>query len=590
MRFASLLDNSRKWIEIACLTLLLTCISSGVWGEPVTTIRNNGDPSNRLDLVILGDGYTASELGKYATDVETFVQGLFTQEPFREYQRFFNVHRVDVTSNESGADHPERNPPVYRDTALDATYYCYSIQRLICVNTSKVNTVVSNSVPADSRDVILVIVNDTEYGGSGGAVAVTSIHQDAVEIILHELGHSLGLLGDEYDYSPPPCNNAFEPSGPNVTRETNRNLIKWNVGGGPPTGWIELTTPIPTTSTTAGVPGLYEGARYCPSGLYRPTYNSKMRSLNFPFEQINSEQLVKRFYNWVAPIDTIEPIASNVTLPKGQNQTFRVNVPQPNTHNQNISWKVDGQTVGSGNNFTLNSSNLTIGIHTVEVLVTDPTSMVRNDPMEVLKESWKWDVTITISDIFSDVPTGHWAYDYIIAIYNAEITTGCAQDDPNTPENERKYCPEDNVDREQMAAFIIRAVEGEPPLNYCDTGDPFPDVTPDMWSCRYIKRLKELEITTGYRDGTYGPNDPVPREQMAAFIVRAVEGEPPLNYCDSGSLFTDVTSDMWSCRYIKRLYELAITTGYGDGRYGPYDLVTRAQMAAFLSRAFLGME
>jgi hypothetical protein len=77
---------------------------------------------------------------------------------------------------------------------------------------------------------------------------------------------------------------------------------------------------------------------------------------------------------------------------------------------------------------------------------------------------------------------------------------------------------------------------------------------------------------------------------MAAFLVRAVVGEPPLNYCDSGPPFTDVTPDMWSCRYIKRLKELAITTGYGDGRYGPYDFVTRAQMAAFLSRAFLGME
>jgi hypothetical protein len=185
--------------------------------------------------------------------------------------------------------------------------------------------------------------------------------------------------------------------------------------------------------------------------------------------------------------------------------------------------------------------------------------------------------------IFSDISTiDYWAYDYISAIYNAHITTGCSQ-------NPLKYCPEDNVTREQMAAFIVRAVEGEPPLNYCDSGTPFSDVSADMWSCRYIKRLKELKITTGYGDGTYGPYDYVPREQMAAFLVRAVEGEPPLTYCDSGSLFTDVTPDMWSCRYIKRLKELEITTGYGDGRYGPYDLVTRDQMAAFLSRAFLGM-
>ena len=190
---------------------------------------------------------------------------------------------------------------------------------------------------------------------------------------------------------------------------------------------------------------------------------------------------------------------------------------------------------------------------------------------------------------FSDVPAGYWAEDYINAIYYAEITTGCAQDDPGTPQNERRYCPEDNVSREQMAAFIVRAVEGEPPANYCDSGVPFPDVSPSTWSCKYIKKLYELGITTGYGDGTYGSFDLVPREQMATFIVRAVEGEPPEDYCASGVPFPDVASDMWSCDYIKRLKELNITTGYGDGTYGPYDLVTRAQMAAFLARAFLGM-
>ena len=185
------------------------------------------------------------------------------------------------------------------------------------------------------------------------------------------------------------------------------------------------------------------------------------------------------------------------------------------------------------------------------------------------------------SQVFVDVPLQNWAFYYINAIYNAHITKGYG---------DGRYGPEDLVNREQMAAFIVRAREGEPPLDYCDSGSLFPDVTPDMWSCRYIKRLKELAITTGYGDGRYGPYYFVPREQMAAFLVRAVEGEPPLDYCYSGSPFPDVTPDMWSCRYIKRLKELAITTGYGDGRYGPYYFATRSQMAAFLTRAFLLIE
>jgi hypothetical protein len=106
-----------------------------------------------------------------------------------------------------------------------------------------------------------------------------------------------------------------------------------------------------------------------------------------------------------------------------------------------------------------------------------------------------------------------------------------------------------------------------------------------MWSCRFIKRLKELKITTGYPDGRFGPYDLVSREQMATFLVRALEVESAAGYCNSGVPFSDVTSDMWSCRFVKRLKELQVTTGYGDGRYGPLDNVTRAQMAVFLARA-----
>jgi hypothetical protein len=139
-------------------------------------------------------------------------------------------------------------------------------------------------------------VNDPAYGGSGGAVAVSSTHPDAVEIVLHELGHSLGLLADEYGGPPPPeCNASVEPPEVNATRSTDRAAIKWNY-------WINASTDLPTLSTAAGMPGLYPGAKYCDTGLYRPTYNSKMRSLFQSFEQINTE-LIKRYYNFASPID-----------------------------------------------------------------------------------------------------------------------------------------------------------------------------------------------------------------------------------------------------------------------------------------------
>jgi hypothetical protein len=194
-----------------------------------------------------------------------------------------------------------------------------------------------------------------------------------------------------------------------------------------------------------------------------------------------------------------------------------------------------------------------------------------------------WDaqrITVTATARFQDVAPGSNHENSIYAIYNAGITQGCSQ-------NPLMYCPEDPVTRAQMAAFIIRALEGEPPDNYCNTGSSFPDVNPNLKVCKYIKRLSERGITTGYPDGTYRPYNLVTRAQMATFIIRALEGDPPSGYCATGSPFWDVFPNSPTCKYIKRFFERGITTGYPDGSYRPGNNVTRRQMAGFLDRAFL---
>ena len=182
---------------------------------------------------------------------------------------------------------------------------------------------------------------------------------------------------------------------------------------------------------------------------------------------------------------------------------------------------------------------------------------------------------------FVDVPTANWAYDYIQALRNAGITGGCGNGN---------YCPQGLVARDQMAAFLVRAVEGEPAANYCGGSSSFSDVSPDVWSCRYIKRLSELNITGGCGGGNYCPQGLVTSEQMAVFIVRALEGNPAANYCSGIAPFNDVPANSWSCGYIKKLVELGVTQGCGNGNYCPGNEVNREQMAAFLARAFLDME
>ncbi|MBL8181257.1 MAG: VCBS repeat-containing protein [Blastocatellia bacterium] len=378
--------------KISALFIVFVFILMGstlVFAEPFETVLNNGNPANRVDIAVLGDGYTAAQMMQYRADVQTFITQVFAQEPYKEYQRYFNVHRIDVTSAESGADHPERMPPVFVNTALDATFNCNGIQRLVCVNTTTVNQIVNNTLPASTFDIILVIVNDAEYGGSGGQIAVASTNPGAfAELILHEVGHSFGLLADEYAGGGPQCNPNVEPPEVNATRETNRPLIKWTV-------WIDAGTPVPTTTTMPAIPGLYEGSRYCDNGLYRPTFNDKMRTIGLPFEQITREQHIKRIHQFMSPIDASSPAGNTVAITTAQSQTFTITPLVPFTHTLNINWTVNGNAAGTGANLNLNGATLPVGQHVVQAVVTDPTVMVRNDPTQLLRATRNWTVTVT---------------------------------------------------------------------------------------------------------------------------------------------------------------------------------------------------
>ncbi len=368
----------------------LLAVATSAAAEPVTTIRNNGSPSNRVDIVVLGDGYTATEIaaGKFAADTENAVLGFFAEQPFAEYRRYFNVHRIDVTSVESGADHPSR--AIFRNTALHATYDCAGITRLICVNFSAVSGVLSRTITdPNARDIVLVIVNDPEYGGSGGSFAVASVNSFAVELVLHEIGHSFGLLADEYGGPPPPSCDLSEPPSANATTVTARTAIKWRA-------WIDPSTPVPTTTTAAARPGLYAGARYCDSGMYRPTYNSKMRGLDVPFEQVNTEQFVRRIYNLVSPVDSVSPAAgSPIIIPRLSSQLFSVTVPLPSTHALSVAWVIDGTTVATGPSFSLAGSLYSTGSHTLTATVSDPTAFVRTAPAGLLRTTRTWVIAIT---------------------------------------------------------------------------------------------------------------------------------------------------------------------------------------------------
>jgi hypothetical protein len=260
-----------------------------------TKIVDHGPNGSRWNLVILGDGYQSSEMTKYHTDAKAVIDGVYATAPFSEVWCGINIHRVDVVSTDSGADEPVAcgGSGATPRTYFDASFCNSGIDRLLEVDSASALNVATTQVP--EMNMTFVIVNSAHYGGSGGSVAVFSTHPQAIEIALHEMGHTAFQFADEYDYYAS-CAEAGhdhyalgEPVEPNVTINTDRNTMKWKA-------LVAMATPMPTTSNAdcthcdpqpnpvgAAVVGTFEGARYFKCGVYRPGYACRMRALNNPY-------------------------------------------------------------------------------------------------------------------------------------------------------------------------------------------------------------------------------------------------------------------------------------------------------------------
>ncbi len=356
----------------------------------VETIRSNGATVNRIDVVIVGDGYTVAELDSYKTHAANTVDGILSFEIFGDYASFFNVHRVDVISNESGVDHdPTRG--VLRDTALDMGYWCSDIERLLCVDPDKAETMAANAPDVDQ---IIAVANSSKYGGAGypsrNIGTVAGANDLALDIAIHELGHSFGDLADEYDYGGPQTYTGPELAAPNVSIKDaatqTAEQVKWHL-------WLDE----PNVDT-------FEGANYSELGVYRPTDNSMMRNLNRPFEQVNTEQLIISAYKTVQPID--DSTAPGM-YPLGQ--IFFVDPVDPLSHDLDIQWFVDGMPVAgqTGTTFDSAAANLASGEYSVSVTVVDPTDKVRDESLRDLwmteTRSWELRVAIDVSIDSGDI-------------------------------------------------------------------------------------------------------------------------------------------------------------------------------------------
>jgi hypothetical protein len=236
-------------------------------GFHVRQLLDGGPSPNKVDVVVLGDGYDQNEMHKLRGDAERLLAALFDTEPFKSRKRDFNVRLIETVSVESSVDEPREGK--YRNSILGLSFNTFDISRYMLTFSNRIMRDVAGTVPYDA---VILIANTKRYGGGGifnlYSAACSNNEFDAY-VFTHEFGHAFAGLGDEYFSSQVAYNDLYpkgmEPWEPNITALLDTAKVKWG-------DLILEGTPVPTPddSAHAGVVGAFEGAGYSAKGLYRP--------------------------------------------------------------------------------------------------------------------------------------------------------------------------------------------------------------------------------------------------------------------------------------------------------------------------------
>ena len=303
------------------------------------------------------------------------------------------------------------------------------------------------------------------------------------------------------------------------------------------------------------------GGAALPDGAYDLTVKGTIKdSLGFA---IGADFVRHFFVDTTPPNTTIDSHPTNPAHSNSASFTF-----SSSELNSTFECQLDGggfSACASPQNY----SSLALGDHTFDVRATDAT--LNTDPTPA---TFTWLVKAPLVQIFADVPLDYWAALYIQAIYDAGITTGCGT-------SPLIYCPENSLTRAEMAVMLKRGIHGGSyvppvvPITFSDTSG--------NWAQYWIEDMKNEGLTSGCGNNNYCPDGLVTRAQMAVFLLRLKHGSaytPP----PATGIFTDVPVGYWAADWIEELFNEGITSGCGAGTYCPDAPVTRAQIAVFFQR------
>ena len=203
-------------------------------------LQRSGDPAEKLDFLILGDGYTAAERGKCEADARRLMAILFAVEPFQSRRSELNVWGLCPAAAESGISRPSLG--IHRRPPAGSTYDAFRSERYILTFDNRAFRDLASQAP---YEVVEILANGNTYGGGGIFGQFSTVAADSLwapYVFVHEFGHHLAALADEYytsDVAYAPAADRIEPWETNVTALLDPTNLKWK-------HLVEPGTPLPT--------------------------------------------------------------------------------------------------------------------------------------------------------------------------------------------------------------------------------------------------------------------------------------------------------------------------------------------------------
>lgn len=243
---------------------------------PAYTLIHQGGPVDKcINVAILAEGYTASEMNKFREYAKIACEQILAHNPFGKLKDKFNFYAVETISVESGVSVPRQKK--WMNTAFGSHFDTFYSERYLTTTNVKD---IHNAIAGIPYAHIIILANTNVYGGGGifnSYTLTTTGHEDFKPVVVHEFGHSFAGLADEYYYESGDVldhthSTKTEPWEPNIT-----SLIdfasKWK-------DMLKPNTPIPTNPAIGDKypVGVFEGGGYLVKGIYRPAVDCRMKT------------------------------------------------------------------------------------------------------------------------------------------------------------------------------------------------------------------------------------------------------------------------------------------------------------------------